>query len=186
MNTEDNAVKEVETTVTAASQSDTSDASEVSMEDYLSVIEAKDAELAKLRSEKDNYKRGLLKAKGKLDEDDESEPADLDTMIERKINEKLLSSKEDQVQREKDEAMKALAKQNRELLTALRNRSQISTGTGTGSNNDNQVKVSDHILSPDQEKNLRAKGWDDKKIELFKKKGFSRLPDGRKIEEVVL
>lgn len=150
-------------------QNKVSTASEIQSEDLLEVLEAKDAELVKIREEKENYKRGLLKAKGKLDEDDDSDSPDIDTLIDRKVNEKFLASKETQLLKEKDEAIKALAKRNRELETTLKNRSQISTGVSQGTSEENVVKVSDNILSAEQIKSLKAKGWNDDKIELFKK-----------------
>lgn len=167
MSTEEKAVERVETIEPAAVQSDVSEAQGVSTDDLLAVIEAKDSELEKIRLEKENYKKGMLKAKGKLDEDD-SDSEDIDAKIERVVAERLLGTKEAQLQAEKDTAFKALAKRNRELETALKNRSQISAGIG-GGNNTESMPVSDHVLSADQVKSLKAKGWDDNKIELFKK-----------------
>lgn len=146
-----------------------SNASGVHSEDLLDVLAAKDEELKKIQNERDNYKRGLLKHKGKLDDSDDSDPEDLDTKVSRMVEDKLLASREVQILKEKDEAIKELARKNKELTTALQNRSQISSGVSSGSSEDTAMKVPDNILSTDQIRNLKAKGWDDAKIETFKK-----------------
>jgi len=153
---------------TAASQegveTSASSAHEVQTEDFIAVLEAKDQELAKVRAEKDNYKRGLLKAKGKVEEEDDSE--DIDAKIDRKVNERLLDSKEAQLIQEKENLLKQALKRNKELETALKNRSQISP-TGAGSHQETQA-VSDNVISAEQIKNLKARGWNDEKITRFK------------------
>ena len=159
----------VETSQSAAAdtevQKNASSASEM-QEDLLAVLEAKDAELAKVREERENYKKGMLKAKGKIEEDDDSEE-DLDAKIERKLAEKLLSSKEAEILKEKDSLLKKALLRTKELETALKNRTQINS-TGMGESSESSVKVSDNVLSPEQERTLRSKGWNDDKIARFK------------------
>lgn len=140
--------------------------------DYEALLAQKDSELQKVRDEKENYRKGMLKAKGKIPEENQSdadEPEDLDTIIDRKVQEKLLSTKEAQIQAEKDAAYKAVLKRNKELEVALRNRGQITSSAGVGSNQEKPEGKVDNVLSNDQIANLKAKGWDDKKIEEFKK-----------------
>ena len=168
-----NDTKTVETKVeTAVTQPQAEAAVTASEVDYEALLAQKDAELAQVRTEKDNYKKGLLKAKGKLPEEDQTDtgnPEELDALIERKVQERFLSTKEAQIQAEKDTALKAVLKRNKELEVALKNRGQITTTSGQGSNEDRpEVKV-DKVLSSDQINALKAKGWDDKKIEAFKK-----------------
>lgn len=157
------------TAVTAATQEEVnqteSTASETHTEDFLEVLEAKEAELAKIREERDNYKKGMLKAKGKLEDDDDQE--DIEAKIERMVSEKILATREAELIKEKDDVIKALARKNAELTTALKNRSQISTGTGAGTNTEAQP-VSDNVLSAEQIKSLKAKGWSDDKISRFR------------------
>lgn len=62
---------------------------------------------------------------------------------------------------------KAILKKQSELATALQNRAGLGA-SGLGSSTEGQT-VSDNILSTDQLADLKAKGWDDKKIERFKK-----------------
>lgn len=162
----------VETKVeTAAAQSGQATAQNVAEVDYEAELAKKDAEIAKIAQEKENYRRGMLKAKGKLpDEDDNSSnDEDMDAKIDRKVQERLLASREAQVIAEKDALVIASAKKIKELSLALKNRNQISASTGQGSNQDRQEVRTDSTLSDDQINSLHAKGWDDKKIELFKK-----------------
>lgn len=140
--------------------------------DYEALLAQKDAEIAQVRTEKDNYRKGLLKAKGKLPEDvdlDSSTPEGMDALIDRKVQEKFLSTKEAQLHAEKEATLKAVLKRNKELEVALKNRGQISTTSGAGSNEDKAEVKTDKVLSADQINSLKAKGWDDKKIEAFKK-----------------
>ncbi len=62
---------------------------------------------------------------------------------------------------------KAIFKQNKEMATALQNRAGLGA-SGLGSSTEGQV-VADNILSTDQLRDLKAMGWDDKKIDRFKK-----------------
>lgn len=139
--------------------------------DYEALLAQKDAELAKVQQEKDNYRKGLLKAKGKLPEDNQTDtdsPEDMESVIDRKVKEALLSTKEAQLQAEKDNALKAVLKRNKELEVALKNRGQITSTSGQGSNQEKPERKTDNYLSNDQIQALKAKGWDDKKIEAFK------------------
>lgn len=163
--------KVVETKIeTATTQPETTvNATEV---DYETILAQKDAELAKVREEKDNYRKGLLKVKGKLPEEEEldsSTPEGMEALIDRKVTEKMLSTQEAKLQAEKDATIKALAKRTKELETALRNRGQISSTSAMGSNEDRAEVKTDTYFSNDQVKSLKAKGWSDEKIELARK-----------------
>lgn len=140
--------------------------------DYEAVLAKKDAELAEVRAERENYRRGMLKAKGKLPEEDEvdnSTPEGLEAIVDRKVQERFLNTKEAQIQIEKDNALKAVLKRNKELEIALKNRGQISSSSAQGSNQDKPDGKADNYFSNEQIAALRAKGYDDKKIDTLKK-----------------
>ncbi len=140
--------------------------------DYEAVLAEKDAALAKVQQERDNYRKGLLKAKGKLPEDNQSdtdEPEEQETLTRRIVREEMLTTKEAQLQSEKDAALKAVLKRNKELETALKSRSDITSVSGTGSNQEKPEGKKDNFFSNEQLASLRAKGYDDKKIEALKK-----------------
>ncbi len=140
--------------------------------DHEAIIAQKDAELAKVRQERENYRRGMLKAKGKLPEDPQSDTDDLEDPDERTrriVQETMLSTKEVQLQAEKDATYAAVLKRNKELETALKNRGQITSTSGDGANQDKPEGKTDNYFSNDQIAALRAKGYDDAKIETLKK-----------------
>lgn len=68
---------------------------------------------------------------------------------------------------------KTIAKQAKEINVALNNRQQISN-TGMGSHSQSIAEPKDHILSESQINSLKAKGWDDKKLDLLKKNLLKR------------
>lgn len=157
---------------TAVSQSEVVTTPNVTEVDYEAELAKKDAEIAKVRDERENYKKGLLKAKGKLpDEDDNSlnDEEDIDSKVKRLVQEQLLETREAQTLAEKDVLVLNLAKKNKELTLALKNRAQVSSNSGQGSNQEKVESKSDNILSNDQLSSLKARGWDDKKIEEYKK-----------------
>lgn len=61
---------------------------------------------------------------------------------------------------------KTIFKTQKEMAVALQNRQGLST-TGQGTSTEG-VEVKDNFLSKDQISNLKARGWDDKKIQRFK------------------
>jgi hypothetical protein len=164
----------VETKVEAAAPQPETVATPIATEavDYEAVLAKKDAELAEVRLERENYRKGMLKAKGKLPEEEEmdtSTPEGMEALVDRKVQEKFLSTKEAQLQADKDAALKAMIKRNKELEVALKNRGQILSSTGTGSNTEKPEGKTDNYFSNEQIAALRAKGYDDKKIETLKK-----------------
>lgn len=131
-------------------------------EDFLTVLEAKDAELKKVSDERDNYRKGMLKAKGKLP-NDEDEKVD---MIRQIAREEALAIQEARLSAEKDDLIKKALRENKELKLALKNKGQVnnaSIGASSGG-----LEPGDNILSDGQVKDLKARGWDDKKIASFK------------------
>ncbi len=149
--------------------------------DYEAELARKNTEIEKIREEKENYRKAYLKkAKGQPEEDDNSSnDEDLDAKIDRKVQEKLLATREAQALAEKDALVIASAKKIKELTLALKNRGQISSQTGQGSNQDRPEPKSDNILSNEQLSALRARGFDDKKIEEFKR-NLTKGPQGPK------
>lgn len=107
----------------------------------------------KTAKERDNYKQGMLKAKGKLKA---SETEEEEVTTETKDTSSELIG-----------VVKTLLKRNQEMETALVNRSQISTA-GQGSSSETKVEVGDNLLSPDQLKDLKGRGWNDEKIARLK------------------
>lgn len=111
------------------------------------------ANLDKVAAERENYKKGMLKAKGKSDDDDESD----DEKIERIVNEKLQGSTEARLLQEKDDIAKRALQENKELKVALKNRAQIgSSATQGGGQSTTDVKTD---------------FWTSEQLAFFKKRG---------------
>lgn len=105
-----------------------------SQDDLELQLAATEEALKQSLSERDNYKRGLLKAKGKVQEESVDDVPDekLEAIIDRKVQERLYDTKVVELQRQKDTLLNKAVKENKELKIALKNRSQIqnaSTGT---------------------------------------------------------
>ena len=115
--------------------------------------------LAKSNEERDNYKEGMLKAKGKIkDEADEDEEKDTEVQPA-----KVAATESSEI----IGIAKQLIKRNQELETAMLNKSQIAN-TAQGGSSESVFKVGDNMLSEAQIGALKAKGWGDKKISRFK------------------
>lgn len=121
----------------------------------------------RLEQDRDNYRKGLLKAKGKLQETEEEPEEDIDTKIDRKVQERLAQTTyADSQKRLAEEALK-LARENKELKKSLANRGQLSS-KGQGGGSQVEVPVGQNYFSPEKIQALKARGWGDDKIERFK------------------
>ena len=161
--------KAVETKVeTAATQPETVVTPTTTEVDYEVELQKKDAEIAKIKEDKENYRKGMLKAKGKLPEEDNLEEESLDDKVSRLVKEQILSTREAQVQAEKDAFVTSMVKKNKELTLALKNRAQVTDMSAQGSNQDKPVIASNSFFSKEQIESFKAKGWSDAKIEQAK------------------
>ncbi len=118
--------------------------------------DAAEAKATKAEENAENYKNGMLKAKGKLksDETEEEEGGEGKTKTENSS--------------ELVDIVKELLKRNQEITTAVVNKQQVATASqGTGS--EAKATVGDNLLSAAQITDLKARGWDDNKIALLKK-----------------
>lgn len=108
------------------------------------------AENKRLSEERENYRKGMLKAKGKLSEVVEPEE-DLDAKLDQKISERLAQTNYARVQQQLEEQAIKLARENKELKKSLANRPPTTTNTFS-SQQPNEVRSSP--LSPEKEKAL--------------------------------
>lgn len=129
-------------------------------------LASKDAEIERIREERENYKRGMLKAKGKLPEEDVEET--VEETIRRITREELLNSQQAKAQAEKDALIQKALRENKELKLALKNRSNLTPSGGSAGPEKEVIK--DNTFSTDQIKDIKAKfpHWTDKEIEQFK------------------
>ena len=126
--------------------------------DYEKEFNALLEENARIANDRDNYKKGLLQAKGKLAQDLGADEIDLDTLVEKKVQDTLLRTKEFQNEQAKQELIRNIVKENKELKNALLARDGISRVAGGGSAGPTETKVS---------------SWTPEQIEYFKKRGLN-------------
>lgn len=134
-------------------------------EDYELKIKSLEDEKNKLIEETANWKLAALKAKGKVHEDPEDDE-DLEQKMRRISQETLAGSRLAEIAREQDEILKKALKENKELKLAQLNKTTAPASVGSHTET---TTVRDTLVTPEQEAALRARGWDDKKIERYKK-----------------
>ena len=116
------------------------------------------ANLDKVAAERENYKKGMLAAKGKSGDDtDETE----EERIARIVEEKLQGSTEAQLLKQKDDIAKRALQENKELKVALKNRTQIGASAGQGGGQGGDVKTD--FWTPDQLAYFKKRGIDPEK-----------------------
>lgn len=137
-----------------------------------------EARLAQLEAEKkaleeksENYRKAYLKQKQKNTEgiaDDE----DAEEKMRRIAEETLANSRLAEIAEEQDTLLKKALKENKELKLAQKNKVEVSHASGTHSEG---TKVADTLVTPEQLEQFRKMGWNDAKIEQYKKNLRRRL-----------
>lgn len=113
---------------------------------------------AKTASDRDNYKQGMLANKGKLPAAEVEDMSDLDALIEKKVQDTLLRTKEVQLQQSKEDLIKKVLAENKEMKLAMSNRGGISTVTPGSS-----------VAKPDVE----IQQWTPEQLAYFEKRGLN-------------
>lgn len=132
------------------------------VEDYETKVAQLEAEKTKFIEQRENYRKAEAKYKAKVDDTDESE----DDRIQRVVDERLAQSNLARITKEQDEIIAKALKENKELKLALANKPGVSASAGTHSEGQ---KVMDTLVTSDQLAAFKAKGWNDKDIENYKK-----------------
>jgi hypothetical protein len=135
---------------------------EQEMADLQSKYEALEAEKQQLEVEKENYRKGMLKAKGKIVEDDYTPPEDDEERIRRIIREENTRSNSNRVADEQKQIVQQLLAKNKELAHALKNKPTAGSGSGAGEPVNAEVK--DNFFSAEQLAEIKAKGLDPAKV----------------------
>ncbi len=139
----------------------------VSTEDYEAKVTALEAEKARLIEEGANWKLAALKAKGKLKESPDAQETD-DEKTRRIMREEIANSRLGQIDAEREALLKKALKENKELKLAQFNRTTTTPSGAIGTHSEGQ-KVQDTLITPEQLAAFKARGWDDKQIERYKK-----------------
>lgn len=123
------------------------------------------AENARLATDRDNYRKGMLAAKGKAKAEEptyEPEEETEDDRIARKVREVLSQTQTEQARRRQEEIVKQALKENRELKAALQNRSQISSAPGSSSKESPETR--DSYFTDEQLAYFKKRGIDPAKV----------------------
>lgn len=141
-------------------------------------IAQRDAKIAELEIERDNYKNVALKRLGKLPGDKEFLEGEGKTQLttEEVVKDQLLQREIDIAKTEREQEVKKILKENSELKLALKNRPQGALGGDSGSSG---VEVKDNVFSSQQIEELkkraaRLKADPEKFIENAKKNFLAR------------
>ena len=119
--------------------------------DYEAIIKQKDEEIAKISSDRDNYRRVALSKKGKSPDDGgETE----EERIQRIVKEQLYETEIGKLSKEKDEIIKSATQEIKELKVALKSRAQVGVSAGQGANQDH-LDVKTDFWTEEQKSQLR-------------------------------
>lgn len=143
--------------------------STASMDDPELRLKTLTAELEKTRSERDNYRKGLLARKGKIEDSelDLTDPIQLESYINKTVEDRLLATTEVKAEQELRQYTESLARTNKELKLALANRNVIPSGASSGSGTQAKVEATspDTYWSPEMVTYLKEKrGLTDEQI----------------------
>lgn len=124
-----------------------------------------EAKIAKLEEEKENYRKAYLKAseKPRVEIQDLSE----DERLAHIVDERLAQSRIAEISKEQDELLKKTLKENKELKLAQLNKTN-EPPAAVGQHAEG-LPVKDTTITADQLAFFKKNGWDDKKIEAYKK-----------------
>lgn len=137
------------------------------VDDAEAKVAALEAEKAKLIEERDNYKAGMLKAKGKAAPAGEGNEDDEDKM-RRIAAETLANSRLADITREQNDIIQKTLKENKELKLAQMNKKDNPVGSMGAHSEAPQVR--DTLISADQMAFFKnVKKWSDADIERYKK-----------------
>ena len=117
------------------------------------IIAEKDAEIARLREERENYKTVALKRLGKLDGDAEFMDKESGLTVEEQIKQALLERELAQAEKDKDAEIARIKKENAELRLAAKNQPSQPIGGSTGGT----TETKDNVFTEDQLADLRKR-----------------------------
>ncbi len=132
------------------------------------VVSPEDAEarFQKLEEEKENYRKAYLKESEKNRKP--AEELDEDGKMEEVARRVLAESRLAEIAREQDSIIQKALKENKELKLAQLNKTTTTPPAAQGTHSEGQP-VTDTSVTPEQLAAFKAKGWNDKDIERYKR-----------------
>lgn len=137
-------------------------------EDLEARKQALEAERARLIEENANYKMAYLKEKSKKKESFGFDEEDPEEKMKRLVREGIAESRLSEINKEREQLLNRALRENKELKLAHLNKTTTTPAAAMGTHSESQT-VRDTLVTPDQEKSFRDRGWSDKDIERYKK-----------------
>ncbi len=134
------------------------------VDDYEAKVATLEAEKAKLIEENANWKLATLKAKGKIREENTDETEE--ERFRRIAREEAVNVKISNLDAEKEALLRKALKENSELKKAFSGQNPYLASVGT---HNESPQVQDTLVTPEQLAAFKARGWNDKDIERYKK-----------------
>lgn len=129
--------------------------------DYAAQLLAKDEELAKLARERENYKQGMLRAKGKVSEEELfADEISQEDKLRSIVREELLSTESARIAQEREEILAKVLRENSELKLSNKAKTQMSSAPVSGGSNLERPKSDTEFWSADQLAAMKARGID--------------------------
>lgn len=157
--------KDIKTVNTTTPAVEPKEQANVPTEDLEAKNAALEAEKARLIEENANWKLAALKAKGKTKENPEE--LDADEKMRQFVREEIANSRLAEINKEQDGIIKKALKENKELKLAQINRTTTPPAS-VGTHTEGQ-QVQDTLVTSEQVAAFKARGWNDKDIERYKK-----------------
>ncbi len=140
-------------------------------EDLQAKFDALEAEKNKLTEEKENYRKAYLKEADRNKTGEIADESD-DDKIRRIARETIEGSRLLEIAKEQDDIIKKTLKENKELKAAHLNKGNVPASPGSHGEG---PEVKSTQISAEQLAHFKSRGWDDKKIEAYKK-NLARRP----------
>lgn len=165
-------IEAVETGGEAVSPGVEPEVAEAPANDPVAELEAAKAELEKVRRDRDNYRKGMLSAKGKLREESEdfdpTDPESVKALIAKQVQDSLAESSESQATSKLEALAARQARELKELKLAVKSKqasTSISGGSASGSGSAQNSVSKTSYFSEEQKAELRKRGKTDAQIE---------------------
>jgi len=129
--------------------------------DYEALLQEKEQELEKIAIERENYKQGMLRAKGKLSEDEMfAEEAAQEDKVRSLVREELLKTESARIAQEREEILKKVIRENKELKLANKTRFQKSGSPVSGGSNMDRPESTTEFWTEEQIATMKSRGID--------------------------
>lgn len=132
--------------------------------DYEALLREKEEQLAKIAQERENYKQGMLRAKGKASEEDifAEEVADEDK-LRAIVREELLSTESAKIAKEREELLNKVLRENKELKLSNRTKAQVASAPVASGGNLDRPEASTQFWTDEQLAVMKSRGIDPEK-----------------------